>query len=406
MFDGKAFGREVVDLTKSFVERSLAPILRRLDLLEAAPKPLTIDDVKLMVVDAFNDPKVIALCRVFAPTVTPDLKAAITDAANDMLDQLRSEATRSSSAFTTLVREEQDAVAEAIASIPAEIAKQIKVAMEALPKLPTAEEVAALVTVPKDGKNADPEEIRAIVAAEVAALPPAKNGDDGKSVTLDDVRPLIEEVTQRLVDALPKPKDGADADPEMVKAEVAKAVAALPPAEKGEPGKSVTLDDVQPNIEEAVRKEIAKLPAAKDGVGLAGALIDQDGHLVVTLTDGTVCKLGRVDGEPGAPGADGVGFDDIDVAHDGGRGFTVRFVRGDRTKEFTFVLPVVLDRGVFKDGTAYAAGDGVTFGGSFWIAQRETSAKPGTDDSWRLSVKKGRDGKDGEAPKPPTPVKL
>lgn len=60
------------------------------------------------------------------------------------------------------------------------------------------------------------------------------------------------------------------------------------------------------------------------------------------------------------------------------------------------ILPVMLDRGVYKQGMSAQAGDCVSFGGSLWVAQRDTDAKPGTDDSgWRLAVKKGRDGRDG-----------
>jgi hypothetical protein len=69
-----------------------------------------------------------------------------------------------------------------------------------------------------------------------------------------------------------------------------------------------------------------------------------------------------------------------------------------------FVLPVVIDRGVYRPEQKYAKGDGVTFGGSFWIAQvDEPTEKPsipapgtaaGATGEWRLAVKKGRDGKD------------
>lgn len=56
----------------------------------------------------------------------------------------------------------------------------------------------------------------------------------------------------------------------------------------------------------------------------------------------------------------------------------------------------VLDRGVFSEGRAYEAGDGVTFGGSWWIAKKDApEGKPGLSGDWRLAVKKGRDGKDG-----------
>jgi integrin beta 3 len=62
-------------------------------------------------------------------------------------------------------------------------------------------------------------------------------------------------------------------------------------------------------------------------------------------------------------------------------------------KMFHVKTAVVLDAGVWKDG-AYSVGDGVTSGGSFWIAQTETTAKPGKSDDWRLAVKRGTDGRD------------
>ncbi len=77
---------------------------------------------------------------------------------------------------------------------------------------------------------------------------------------------------------------------------------------------------------------------------------------------------------------------------DGGR--TVRWLLGGKTIELK--TNIVLDAGVWKDGTAYSQGDGVTWAGSFWIAQADTGAKPGDSEDWRLAVKRGRDGKDGK----------
>src|SRR5215467_9963757 len=54
---------------------------------------------------------------------------------------------------------------------------------------------------------------------------------------------------------------------------------------------------------------------------------------------------------------------------------------------------IVLDVGVWKDGTTYVAGDGVTFGGSFFIAQTTTTAKPATSQDWRMAVRAGKDGR-------------
>lgn len=93
----------------------------------------------------------------------------------------------------------------------------------------------------------------------------------------------------------------------------------------------------------------------------------------------------------GKNGVDGVGFDDMAADYDGERTITLRFQRGEVTKTFSFDMPIVLDRGVWREGE-YKAGDGVTWGGSFWIAQKTTSSKPDGGKDWRLAVKRGRDG--------------
>lgn len=191
---------------------------------------------------------------------------------------------------------------------------------------------------------------------------------------------------------------------------VAAAVAALPPAE---PGKSVTVDDVAPMLAELVDKAVDALPApekGKDGLGIKELLINRDGSLVATMTDGSVRTIGPVVGKDvdmdaiersiaekfaalpkPQDGVDGVGFDDMlcEVREDG---VYLVWEKGDLVKEAR--LPVPLDRGVWKSEAAYKPGDGVTWGGQFWICQAETVEKPGTDAGWRLAVKKGRDGKD------------
>lgn len=177
-----------------------------------------------------------------------------------------------------------------------------------------------------------------------------------------------------------------------------------------------TLSDVRSLVEQQVQHAVSKMPPARDGIdgrGVKSTLIDGDGVLIITMTDGQIDKVGRVVGRDGADadmsmiertiadcikklppardGADGLGFDDLDL-EDGDDGVFLAFSRGDETKRFR--LPVVADRGVYKALTTYHKGDGVTWGGSYWIARGETSAKPGLDEAWRLAVKKGRDGRD------------
>lgn len=112
-------------------------------------------------------------------------------------------------------------------------------------------------------------------------------------------------------------------------------------------------------------------------------------------------KDGR-DGINGKDGVDALGFDDIQVEHDGERGFTFKFVRGERVKTFgAFTVPVTIYRGLFKDGQTYVRGDQTTWGGSMWTAMKTTTARPGEagQDSraWVLTAQRGREGKQGPA---------
>ena len=159
------------------------------------------------------------------------------------------------------------------------------------------------------------------------------------------------------------------------------------------------LPDFEAMIGEAVSKAVDALPRAKDGdngVGLAGALIDRDGSLILTLTNGETRDLGKVVGKDGENGEPGLGFDDLDVTVlDDDRTIELSFRRGDEEKCFTFKWPTVIYREVFKEGTQYERGDMVTWAGSLWHCDKATTAKPGTED-WTLAAKKGRDGKDAK----------
>lgn len=68
---------------------------------------------------------------------------------------------------------------------------------------------------------------------------------------------------------------------------------------------------------------------------------------------------------------------------------------------------IPLDVGVWTERT-YQAGDSVSHGGSLFIAQVETTAKPGKSDDWRLAVKRGADGRDWrpDEKRAPEPVRF
>jgi hypothetical protein len=287
-------------------------------------------------------------------------------------------------------------IADAVAALP--VPKDGKDADPEVTRRMIAEAVAAL-PVPKDGKDADPEVTRRMIAEAVAALPLPK---DGKDADPEVTRRMIAEA----VAALPAPKDGKDADPEVTRRMIADAVAALPVPKDGK--------DADPEMtRRMIAEAVAALPVPKEARGIASAIINRDGELILTMTDGGTVNAGMVAGRDAdaeqiaraahdavaalprpKDGLDGLGFDDLQFEYDGERSITFKVKSGDRIKAFDAKMPVIIDRGVWRE-RAYEPGDGVTWRGSFWIAQKETSAKPDEASAdWRLAVKRGRDGKD------------
>jgi len=208
---------------------------------------------------------------------------------------------------------------------------------------------------------------------------------------LPDIRGMVDEAVKTAVASIPAPQDG----------------------------KGVTVEDVAPLIVSEVEKRVSGIPVAKDGidgkdgVGLAGALIDRDGELVVTLTNGATKNLGPVvgkDGEPGKPGRDGFALENFDASvMDDGRTVLLAFTGNDLDYSVELGFPVMLYRGVFTEGS-YCKGDTVTWGGSLWHCDaNSTDSKPGDGSKdWTLCAKKGRDGKDGfvKDAKPQQPVRV
>ena len=297
----------------------------------------------------------------------------------------------------------EQAVSNAVSKIPpAKDGKSVTVEDVA----PLIESAVSAIPVPK---SLTLDDIRPIVAEAVAEIP---RPQDGKSVTVDELRPVIKE----LVDQIPRPKDGIDgtsvtADEigaiQAKATEVARqAIAELPRPKDGIDGKSVTPEEILPTVKEW----FDSLPKPRDGIDGKSVTIEEVAPLFGQAFDKWALDFERraqdihtrllssfdkpKDGRDGKDGADGLGFDDIDITHDGERGFKIAVVRGERRKEFTFHLPVVIERGVYKSGQDYTRGDAVTFDGSYWIAQKDTpTGKPGQSPDWRLAVKKGRDGK-------------
>lgn len=113
-----------------------------------------------------------------------------------------------------------------------------------------------------------------------------------------EIEAVVAECVKAAVGDIPTPAPGKDADPEvtaeLVRQEVSKAVSEFPIPKDGA---SVTVDDVAPLIESAVAKAVGDIPVPKDGIGFAGAIIDRNGDLIMTLSNGEAKSLGPVVGK-------------------------------------------------------------------------------------------------------------
>lgn len=229
--------------------------------------------------------------------------------------------------------------------------------------------IRAMIPDPKDGKD----------GADGANGKDGMNGADGKSVTIGDVMPeLMAEVTRRMSE-IRQPEDG----------------------------KSVTAADVLPDLTEHVNKFLAGLPVPQDGksvtlnevrplfdAGFAQWALDFERRAADVLQR----AVDRIPiPENGQDGADGLGFDDMDLEYDGERTFTFTWSRGEKKSQKSFKVPIPLYRGVYKSGddTRWEAWDLLTYGGSVWRAKCDDPGPPGPNNpNWHLVVKKGADGKD------------
>ncbi|WP_331398104.1 phage gp6-like head-tail connector protein [Enterobacter quasihormaechei] len=222
-------------------------------------------------------------------------------------------------------------------------------------------------------------DIATMVSDAVAAIPAPR---DGKSVTPEDVQPMIQELVMNAVAEIPTPMDGKDFDPSMLKQlveqAVSDAVSAMPAAEPGKDGadgRDALALEILPFIDE--EKSYPRGSYATHNGGLWRAYEKTHGMR------GWECL---VDGVAG-----------IDIQQSEQRCFTLKVNRTSGTSETkSFDVPVMIYQGVFKSGQEYLPGDTVTWGGSLWHCDERTQDKPGEAGSkgWTLAAKRGRDGRD------------
>lgn len=164
----------------------------------------------------------------------------------------------------------------------------------------------------------------------------------------------------------------------------------------------------------------------KDGAGVAGAMIDRDGNLILTMTNGETKSLGIVvgadardgvdgasgkdgvdgkDGACGKDGKDGVSFDDFELKYlPESHEIEVKASCGDRTKAIRYPAGGLRPAGYWRDGCNAKAAEAWSCSGALWIAVCDTTSKPSdTNDAWILAARAGRDGERGARGRDATP---
>lgn len=215
-----------------------------------------------------------------------------------------------------------------------------------------------------------------------------------ESKAVPDVEPLIARI--KAIEDKPAPK--TPEDPRI--AELAARLASTESALSLAISKEAELRDRLTALEKA-----PKVDHTKDIDTLRERLQVVEVRGVVPGPAGPAGKDGAA-GRDGRDGKDGVELKDLSMTQEHDRAFTLRARMGGEMKEFgTFTVPVHIYRGVWVEGKTYERGDGVTWGGSHWHCNSETTDKPGDGSKdWTLTVKRGRDGKDGKDAEGPLPV--
>ena len=184
-------------------------------------------------------------------------------------------------------------------------------------------------------------------------------------------------------------------------------------AEKPATSTEVVFSMVETELQKAFKaiqipkpKDGEKGDAGPSGVGLAGAMIDRDGGLVVTLSNGEVKSLGQVVGKDGKDGVDGLGLDSFEMEYlPEGHEISVKASCQGRVKELRYPAGGIRPAGYWREGTKAKSGEAWVQDGSLWIAIKDTGTKPATnDEGWIIAARKGRDGERGQKGADSTPI--
>ncbi|WP_250667959.1 phage portal protein [Escherichia coli] len=165
--------------------------------------------------------------------------------------------------FEEKMAAQSQAFEEKLASLSAVQQKSVT-ADDMRPVLQTmVDEAVGTIPAPRDGRDYDPDVLQKAVNDAVAKIPVPQ---DGKSITPADVQPMLSQMVKDAVSQIPVPRDGRDYDPDVlqqaVQEEVQKAVSEIPVPQDG---KSITPADVQPMLSQMVKDAVSQIPAPRDG---------------------------------------------------------------------------------------------------------------------------------------------
>lgn len=131
----------------------------------------------------------------------------------------------------------------------------------------------------------------------------------------------------------------------------------------GSSGENVDLSDYYTKSQ--IDDIIKKLPSGSTGVGISGVSINSVGHLIVSLTDGTVTDVGNVVGKDGVNGTNGTNGKDGTNGVDGADGFSPTIVENAENSDTQYKLDITTAAGIFttpnlkgKDGQDGTGGSG------------------------------------------------
>lgn len=277
--------------------------------------------------------------------------------------------------FGAAIRKMADDFQQALEKTASNLEKQLEELRSSIPEVQTVEvpdvskmvaEAVSAIELPKapelpDFSQSIADAAESAVKQALESLPKPK---DGKSVSAEDLRLLVEEVVAA---SIPEP-----IDVEKLAEDVA---AKIPSPESGADGRDALAIEIEPFIDE--KKSYPRGTYATHNGGLWRS------HEKTYGMRGWECIV------------DGVSA--VDIQQDNERSFSITLERASGALEVkSFDVPVTIYRDVFKAGTEYQPGDTVTWGGSMWHCNEPTTDKPGETGSkgWTLAVKKGRDLRD------------